>query len=180
MKFTDIKKLTNIGNYSIDVSWISLERHLERWISEKHSSLDLNPDFQRAHVWNEKQQKMYVEFKLRGGNGADELILNCNGWMDDFRGPFVLVDGKQRLEAVRKFLRGELAIFHSEEKPDGYTINDFEDKLKWNPKFTFSVNNLKTREEVLRWYLELNTGGTVHTDEEINKVKQMLDEIKGE
>ncbi len=39
---------------------------------------------------------------------------------------------------------------------------------------SFQVNDLLTREEVLQWYIDLNTGGTDHTDEEINRVKEML------
>ena len=39
----------------------------------------------------------------------------------------------------------------------------------------FNVNNLKTKAEVLVWYIEFNTGGTVHTEEEINKVKMLLE-----
>ena len=53
------------------------------------------------------------------------LIFNCPGWMIDFRGPYELVDGKQRLEAVRKFMRDELPVF-------GYIKGQYEDKLPWN------------------------------------------------
>jgi hypothetical protein len=37
------------------------------------------------------------------------------------------------------------------------------------------VNDLKTREEVLIWYLEMNSGGTPHTKEELDRVKRMLE-----
>ena len=37
------------------------------------------------------------------------------------------------------------------------------------------INNLKTKKEVLTWYLEMNTGGTVHTDDELDRVRKMLD-----
>ena len=41
---------------------------------------------------------------------------------------------------------------------------------------TLSINiaTLKTRKEVLQWYLDFNTGGVIHTDKEINKVKDLL------
>ena len=42
----------------------------------------------------------------------------------------------------------------------------------------FNVNNLQTREELLTWYLEMNTGGTPHSDEEIERVKGLLAECK--
>ena len=37
-----------------------------------------------------------------------------------------------------------------------------------------NINNLQTRKEVLQWYIELNSGGTVHTDAEIDRVKKLL------
>jgi hypothetical protein len=33
--------------------------------------------------------------------------------------------------------------------------------------FVFAVNDLPTRAAVLQWYLDLNTGGVVHTSHEI-------------
>lgn len=44
----------------------------------------------------------------------------------------------------------------------------------------FNVNDLQTRTEVLRWYIEMNSGGVVHSDEEIERVKELLrqEEIK--
>ena len=37
------------------------------------------------------------------------------------------------------------------------------------------VNDLKTYPEVLQWYIEMNAGGTPHTNEEIARVQQLLD-----
>jgi hypothetical protein len=39
-----------------------------------------------------------------------------------------------------------------------------------------NINDLKTKKEVLQWYLDFNTGGTVHTEEEIVKVKKLLEQ----
>jgi len=165
MKFSDIKQFTIFGNYSINVSW----RYMGQWLKEQidELKLDINPDFQRAHVWSEAQQIAYIEFCLRGGRGSNTILFNCCGWNQDFKGPFVLVDGKQRLEAVRKFLNDELIIF------DKYKFSDFEDVL-YNTGFIVVVNNLKSIKDVLIWYLELNSGGVVHTKEELQKVKDML------
>jgi hypothetical protein len=170
MKFKDIKRFTGFPNYRVNIAWSYLEDHLYHSCIEETGTarLDLNPDFQRGHVWNTNQYISYVEFKLRGGSGADVILLNCVGWMSDFRGPYVLVDGKQRIEAVQKFLRNEISAF-------GYYYKDYEDKLHaTDPDFIFAVNNLKTKKEVLQWYLEINTGGVVHTKEELDKVRELL------
>lgn len=156
------------GHYVVNVSWRYLESHLESW-NIPPAPVDLNPDFQRAHVWTEEQQRRYVEFQMRGGRTARRIVFNCPGWNSDWHGPFVIVDGKQRLEAVRKFMRNELAVF------DGHKRSDFVDDIKGlNINLEFEVNNLQTRAEVLQWYLDFNSGGVVHTEDELNRVRDLL------
>jgi len=170
MDFKEIPKFTRDGSYRINVSWDYLEETLKNYNNRvgNLASLDLNPDFQRGHVWKEHQQIAFVEHILRGGIGSKEIRFNCAGWMNDFRGPFVIVDGKQRLEAARKFLRNELRVF-------GHYYNEFTGRLRsTHADFIFSINNLATRKEVLQWYIDINTGGVVHTQEEIDKVKRLL------
>jgi hypothetical protein len=84
----------------------------------------------------------------------------------------VLVDGLQRLTALIRFLNNEIPIF-------GNYFKDFED----NPRdsltmIRFNINDLQTKAEVLQWYLDMNTGGTVHSDEEIQRVKELLEKEK--
>ena len=40
------------------------------------------------------------------------------------------------------------------------------------------VNNLQTHADVVRWYLEMNTGGTPHTDDEITRVRKLLKKLE--
>jgi hypothetical protein len=57
----------------------------------------------------------------------------------------------------------------------GYLRSEYTDKPNFTIcSFRISVNTLQTRTEVLQWYLMLNTGGTPHTKDEIDKVKKML------
>lgn len=168
-RFRDIPQFTSWGGYAVDVSWVGLDRHLGHM--GEGLSLQLDPDFQRGHVWTEAQQIAYVEFILRGGRSSRAILWNCPSWPECTEGaPLVLVDGKQRLEAARKFMRSELPAF-------GRLYSEYEDELCWasGPSFKFHVNGLKTRREVLQWYLDLNTGGTVHTEDEITKVRSMLE-----
>jgi len=129
--------------------------------------LQLNPDFQRGHVWAEDQQISYIEFLLKGGKSARIIYFNHPNWMGNWQGDFVCVDGLQRLTAVMRFFNNEIKVF------DTY-YKDFEDKLHSDIDLIFNVNNLKTKKEVLQWYLEMNSGGTIHTEEEISRVKELL------
>lgn len=172
MKFSDVLKLTPSGNYRVNQNWDGLISALDRYQYETVCHLDLNPEFQRGHVWTEDQQIAYVEFKLRGGEGSNLILFNCPGWMRTFEGPFVLVDGKQRLNAVIRFLNNEIKVF-------GYYLKEFDDFFGYfDPDFIFCINNLPTMKDVYKWYIELNSGGTPHTKEEIDKVRKMLDNLE--
>lgn len=164
MKFSEIPQFICDGNYNVSMPW----KLLEKWIEDQvELNLDLDPDFQRDHVWTEEQQRKYVEFCLKGGKGSSQIRFNCVGWMGNFEGPFVLVDGKQRIAAVRKFLYDGLKVFD-------HLYSEFEDKLPSEIYFNFMINDLPTKADVLEWYLQINDGGTVHTQEELNKVREML------
>lgn len=168
-RFRDIEQFSKEGNYEIGVPW----KHLESFIEDYGSPLDLDPDFQRGHVWSRQQQIAYVEFKLRGGRGSDQLRFNCphfQTYEGDGTEVTELVDGKQRLEAVRAFLADEFPVF-------GSYYSEFEDKLDITKyRFSVMINDLPTRSAVLKWYLEINSGGVVHSDDELSRVRGMLDD----
>lgn len=170
MKFSDIEKFTRSGSWECDYPFYMLDDAIKEW--ETKHRLELNPDFQRGHVWSEKQQIAYIEYFLRGGKSARVVYLNCPWWasgdQEDYDMPMVCVDGLQRITALRKFANNEIKAFDCFYK-------DYED----TPRSTYcnikiNVNDLKTKEDVLTWYLEMNTGGVVHSEEEINRVKKML------
>jgi hypothetical protein len=169
MKYEDIPKLTQGGNYRVNVDWNYLLDVITRYQSDHLAQLDMNPSFQRAHVWTEEQQTKYVEFKLRGGSGANEIQFNCRGWMNGFEGPFVIVDGKQRIQAVTMFIQGKIKAF-------GCYLHEYENSKVMLHKcdFVFCINNLDSYLDVMKWYLELNSGGTPHTAEELDKVKNLI------
>jgi hypothetical protein len=54
--------------------------------------------------------------------------------------------------------------------------NDF--LFNINTNGILNINDLKTKKEVLIWYLEMNSDGTPHTEQELNKVKNMIEKIK--
>ena len=163
-KFADIPLIT-VAKYHVDVFWT----YIEDWIDREE--VDMNPDFQRDYIWTQKQKEQYVEWILRNGNSGRDIYFNHPGWFRSFEGNMVIVDGKQRVEAVIGFL-------HNEVKAYGYYMNEYTDKFRiMQCGFSVHVADLETREEVLKWYLDMNTGGTVHTDDEIQKVKDLL---KGE
>ena len=117
-KLLDVPKYTKDGHYRIDVPFTSLDHTIARF--EQEYGLQINPDFQRGHVWDQKKQTAFVEHMLKGGKGSEELRFNCVNWMRDPKPPMVLVDGLQRLTAVQLFMNNRLPVF-------GYTLHEYED-----------------------------------------------------
>jgi hypothetical protein len=52
------------------------------------------------------------------------------------------------------------------------------DRIRWITGFKFRMCSLASRAEVLRFYLNINAGGTPHTNSEIERVRAMLATIE--
>lgn len=173
----DIEPLTRSPNYKVNVSLTFLPKWLEE--QESEHGLNLNPDFQRAHVWTQAQQVKFVEFILRGGTSAQNIYFNDPAWQKsvgecsaDYT-DFVIVDGKQRLQALMQFLNNEIPAF-------GSLLREFDRPavlLRRNINIALQVNDLKTRKEVLQWYIDINSAGTPHTNCELARVKRLLEKL---
>ena len=88
--------------------------------------------------------------------------------MTTFKGQMQIVDGKQRLTAMLKFMNDELTIFND------VKCSEIENIHLSAIDVPIKINDLKTRKEVRGWYLELNSGGTPHTEIEIARVHELL------
>ncbi|MCC7017805.1 MAG: DUF262 domain-containing protein [Rhodospirillales bacterium] len=167
-RFRNIRQFTSYGNWTCDVPIRQINTTISEW--QEAYYLDLCPDFQRGHVWTDEQQSRYLEYILRGGRSARDIYLNAPFWdsMNVTRNhPMVCVDGLQRLTAAQRFLNNEIPVF-------GAVYSEYTDKLSWSFCFTFHVNNLKPRVEVLQWYLDMNSSGVIHSEDELKRVQLLL------
>jgi hypothetical protein len=172
MKYSDIPVISQ-AKTNTSVGWDEI---VDRWVSvHRGIHVELQPDFQRGYVWTQEQQVRYIENMLKGYVTGRDVYFNHHTWgsfEDAEKYPLQCVDGQQRIGAVVEFMENRLPIF------GGYYFKDFDGVLPWDRAcFIIHVNNLKSRAEVIRWYLDLNTGGTVHADEEIERVRGLLAEI---
>ena len=172
MDFRDIKTLPR-SNYKVDIAWSwgsdcgvgGLKGQIDEYIKQ---GLNMDPDFQRGYVWTMRQKIDFVEWGLIGGSSGMAIYFNHPGWMNSWDGDFVLVDGKQRIDAVLGFLNNKVKAF-------GRLFKDFSGKMDpLTARFAFHICDLRTKREVLEWYIMMNTGGTQHQPEEIEKVKMLI------
>lgn len=166
LQWKDIPQRTQDGNYCVSYAWEDLEYGIDRY-TQKYR-LDLTPDFQRGHVWTLEQRVRYLESKFSGGAQNDIIRFNCPGWQRNYEGQMVCVDGLQRLTTALMFLRNEIAVF------GGYTRSQISGgNIPPSISFQININNLPTTLAVIRWYLEINSGGTPHSPDELARVQAM-------
>lgn len=158
------------NTWECDFGFEFLAKTVPEW--QDTYGLDLEPDFQRAHVWTDAQRAAFVEYILQGGPSGRTLYFASKGWSSSLldKPKMVIVDGKQRLEAVRRFMDDRLPVF-------GKLRSEWTGVVRFaaGGRFRFSVADID-RAQTLRWYLALNAGGTPHTAEEIDRVRRLLAE----
>jgi len=167
IKFDSIPKFPT-ANYAVDVSWKDLERWLGQYNTD-HIKIELNPDFQRGHVWSQEQKTKYLEYVMRGGESGKNVYFNHPNWMGSFKGTLQCVDGLQRITAIREFMRDDVLAF-------GHKASEFDTLWSLNLSLKIRIGTLKTRKEVLEWYLAFNDGGTQHSNEELDRVRGLINE----
>lgn len=165
--------------YRCDIPIGLLESYVERLKEHAtflHGELELNPDFQRGHVWKNQQQVKFVENYLRGLADATFLFNAC-GWMSSKKSEnkgILCIDGLQRLTAIISFVNNEFKVF------DRYYYDDLKTNVCANTRKTVKVQiyEIPTRKELLQFYYDLNNGGTPHTKKELDRVKSLLNAEK--
>lgn len=166
--------------YEVDYAWSSFAKALRSFEAD-YGGLEMDPDFQRGHIWTPEQQQHFIENVLRGVVSSSGLLIqfNCPNWDNDsYEGDlprgFQCIDGLQRVTAVLAFLEGRV-------KPFGLTVDDLKGTCFATHntyRFRVAIHNFSQRADLLQHYLDLNEGGTPHTQEELQRVRQLLVETK--
>lgn len=146
------------------------------------SGIDLDPDFQRGHAWDDAMRSRYIEHLLRGGRSGRDIYWNCpnhsgtrTAASTDLPSTMTIVDGKQRLTAVMLFAADRVTVF------GGHALSDFDQEARIRAisatgtlRLQMHVHSLTRRTELLRWYLDLNEGHVAHSAEELTRVRELL------
>jgi uncharacterized protein with ParB-like and HNH nuclease domain len=134
--------------------------------------VELCPEFQRGHTWKLEQQCAYIEYMLRGGKNSRTVIFNQKPGASD--NVYQCVDGLQRLTSIYLFMHDNLKVF------GGLTCSEMVKASKYKRfpwlQYQFQVEtlHLKTDAEIMKFYLELNEGGTPHSQVELERVHKLL------
>ena len=90
-------------------------RAIQMW--HEDGDFDMDPPYQRGHVWGEERQRQLIRSILLG-IPIPSLIVNQRhladfhheGYSDRRNAAYAVVDGKQRITAIVRYLRGGLMV----------------------------------------------------------------------
>lgn len=171
-RISDYTYVQRMGTYRISADTDGILHMIERY--KKDYNLDFDPEFQRGYRWSHSQKIAFIEYLLSGGPSGREIYFNYPRWMgtSSLNDVMTLVDGKQRISTVMSYIKGEFSVFE----------NIFYKDLRLEDAsrifLYFNVNDLTEMKDIVTWYLSMNTGGSVHTEEDLQKAKDILNKFK--
>lgn len=146
--------------------------------------LDLNPIFQRGNVWTLEQQIAFVENFLRRPQAVNKNIYFNDGYVfnkleknqenDWLAGKRVCLDGLQRITALLDFMDGKFSCFDGQVTWEKIQNSPNQRSIIGECYLDFYDVTLKTNQEVADFYIDFNAGGTPHSQEEIERVRNLL------
>ena len=156
---------------------------VRKWVEKKIVKM---PEFQRKFVWKQNQQSLFIESVLLGFP-LPPLYINKSK-----EGDFIVVDGRQRLTTLKRFLHNEFRLSELNALPE-LNGKNFDDLIKLNPEYQTKIEDTKLLvyliqpsvplEMVYDIFNRINTGGTQLTRQEIRnciylgKATQLLQEL---
>lgn len=133
------------------------------------NQINLDPDFQRRDVWPPKSKSLLIESLILGIPIPQILLASSK----EKKGNFIVLDGKQRLLAIREFLTGEfgsgkkfkLSGLKILNELNGKSWNDIErdydefaDQLRNSTIRTSVMKNWSSEEALYEIFYRLNNG----------------------
>jgi len=133
--------------------------------------INFEPEYQREFVWNLEDKIALIDSIF---NNVDIgkftfIYYESEQWQETGFG-YEILDGKQRLRAILDFYEDRFAY-----KGKSFSELSYRDKHQFKDYGVVEaeVHNL-TREQILRYFIMLNTGGRIMAKEQIDKVRSIL------
>ena len=86
----------------------------------------------------------------------------------------MLYDGKQRFSAIKEFMQGEFPVIVDGKEYHWYELPyvDYRNFLSYS--VSVALSTFDSMEELIKYYIVLNTSGRIHTEGDIEKAKSLL------
>lgn len=180
----DLEDLEHVENWAEGAVLWSTDWTAETVLAQlSRGNIDLNPSFQRRSAWSDKKQSFFIE-SLILGLPIPQLILAEDPAR---KGAFIVIDGKQRLLAIRRFASNDEGDGFKPLKLNGLTErNDLnrksyrdltESALHDQDRAAFDNSTIRTvvirnwKQEAYLWevFLRINTGSVQLSPQELRQ-----------
>lgn len=102
-----MNRITEQERFRVVPSSVTVESYVG-WI--ERGAFDYNAEYQRDYVWKNKQQQEFLHTLISGFPLGTIAVAKHKDWLGR-NGPWLeVVDGKQRLMTLEKFIMGEIAL----------------------------------------------------------------------
>jgi hypothetical protein len=179
-----LEDLSDIHNWAQGAVLWSTDWTAETILSQlTRNNIDLDPNFQRRSAWNDKKQSLFIESLILGLPIPQLILAEAPGK----RGSFIVIDGKQRLLAIRRFgikednpefpplrLRGLKELKRLNDKTflnlqDELSLSDDRAAFENSSIRTIVIRNWQNEEYLYEVFLRINTGSVQLSPQELRQ-----------
>jgi len=134
--------------------------------------INFEPEYQREFVWNLEDKVSLIDSIFNNVDiGKFTFIYYESEQWQETGFSYEILDGKQRLRAI-------LDYYEDRFKYKGKLFSELSHRDRWHFE-SYGVVNAEahniTKEQILRYFIMLNTGGRIMAKEQIDKVRGMLE-----
>lgn len=133
--------------------------------------VDFDPDYQRDFVWNDKDKEKLIQSVFENTDIGKFVFVKLP-WKDADSPAYQILDGKQRLSALVDYYLNKFPY-------NGFFYDDLMTSDQyWFKNHAVSIAELPeniSRKQILKTFILLNTAGHVVEEEQLEKVRLLLE-----
>jgi hypothetical protein len=175
-KWTDISPAFNEDHKLIknnDYFFNYTQRNIEDLFSKKYFfGLEMNPEYQREYVWELSDKVLLIDSIFNNMDIGKFVFIQLKWKHHPLNYAYEILDGKQRVNAICDFFEGRFTY-------NGLLYKDLSKHERNHFKmFLISVAEIEdiTREQKLQYFLRLNRTGKIMSEDQLNKVRMLLEQ----
>lgn len=172
-KFQDNNDESLINNEDIRLYYSQRDMH-DIFSKAYHFGINFEPEYQREFVWSLEDKIALIDSIFNNVDIGKFTFIHYESdkWLETGFG-YEILDGKQRLRAILDFYEDRFKY-----KGKYFSELSYKDRyhFKSYPIVQSEARNL-TQEQILRYFIILNTNGRIMAKEHLDKVRGMLESI---
>ncbi len=179
-----LKPLSNLRTFKLDSNSLSIKLHtfFKRKVDYDVFLPKYNCNLQRELVWSLKQKQRLIESMLIRRDIPNISIIQIEDPTSDTHEDLIqVIDGKQRLSAMRDFYLNDFSItlegnnYYFKDLPKEYQIAISRYDIRFDNVYEgFGIKNRITDDDKIEWYERLNFFGTEQDENHIKNIKGEL------